>query len=57
VRLRGKLQTLSYTAARQNTTDSRIVTGAASASSFTGGISLPPESIVILKSRALKKPT
>jgi hypothetical protein len=57
VRLRGKLQTLSYTAARQNSTDSRIVTGTASASSFTGGISLPPESIVILKSRALKKPT
>lgn len=51
VRLRGKLTTLSYTAAGQNSTDSRIVTGTASASSFSRGISLPPESIVILKSR------
>jgi hypothetical protein len=53
VRLRGKLMTLSYTAALQNSTDSRIITGTASASSFSRGISLPPESIVILKSRAL----
>jgi hypothetical protein len=51
VRLRGKLQTLSYTAARQNSTNSRIVTSTAPAAAFTRGISLPPESIVILTSR------
>ncbi len=50
VRLRGKLMTLSYTAAGQNSTDSRIVTGTASASSFSRGINLPPESMVIVKS-------
>ena len=51
VRLRGKLTRLSYTAAGQNSANSRIVTRPASASSFSRGISLPPESIVILTSR------
>jgi hypothetical protein len=51
VRLRGKLMKLSYAAGRQNSTDSRIITGTVSASSLSRGISLPPESIVILKSR------
>jgi hypothetical protein len=50
VRLRGKLTTLSYTAAHQNRTDSKIVTGSAWASSFSGGIDLPAESMVILES-------
>jgi hypothetical protein len=49
--LRGQLRTWTYSAANQNASNSDIVQGAASASSLAHGITLPPESMVILKSQ------
>jgi hypothetical protein len=48
--LSGKLQTWTYSAGNQNATDSTIVQGTASASSIAHGVTLPPESMVILRS-------
>jgi hypothetical protein len=47
--LRGPLHTWTYSAGDQNATSSRIVQGTADAASFRHGISLPPESMVILE--------
>ena len=49
--LLGQLQTWSYSAGNQNATNSNIVQGTASSSSLAHGISLPPESMVILEAR------
>jgi ABC-type glutathione transport system ATPase component len=49
--LSGQLRTWTYTAAGQNATNSAIVAGTASASAFAHGVSLPPESMVILGAR------
>jgi hypothetical protein len=49
--LRGQLTTWTYSAAGQNATDSAIIQGTADASSFARGITLAPESMVILASR------
>jgi hypothetical protein len=49
--LRGQLKTWTYTAANQNTTDSTIVQGTTSASSLAHGITLPPESMIILQTQ------
>jgi hypothetical protein len=48
--LSGQLRTWTYSAGNQNQANSNIVHGTASASSLAGGISLPPESMVILQS-------
>jgi hypothetical protein len=48
--LSGPLQTWTYSAANQNATDSNIVRGTTSAASLAHGLSLPPESMVILRS-------
>jgi hypothetical protein len=49
--LRGQLRTWTYSAANQNATNSNIVRGTMNASSVAQGITLPPESMVILESR------
>jgi hypothetical protein len=49
--LQGQLKTWTYTAANQNATDSTIVQGTTSASSLASGITLPPESMVILETQ------
>jgi hypothetical protein len=49
--LGGQLKTWTYTAANQNATDSAIVQGTTSASSLAHGITLPPESMVILQTQ------
>jgi hypothetical protein len=49
--LRGQLRTWTYSAADQNATNSAIVQGTMNASSLAHGITLPPESMVILESR------
>jgi hypothetical protein len=49
--LSGALQTWRYSAGNQNAAKSKIVTGTAAAASVKGGITLPPESITILKTR------
>jgi hypothetical protein len=46
--LAGQLQTLTYSAANQNATNSDIVQGTLAASSLAHGITLPAESMVIL---------
>lgn len=51
VPLFGQLQTETYSAANQNPTDSNIVQGTASALSFSHGITLPAESMVVLESQ------
>ncbi len=48
--LTGELSEESYSAHNQNQANTKIVTGTIAASSVNGGITLPPESIVILKS-------
>ena len=48
--LSGQLRTWTYSAGNQNPSNSNIVQGTASASSLAHGISLPPESMVILQS-------
>jgi hypothetical protein len=50
VPLSGQLRTWTYSAGNQNAANSKIVQGTATASSVTSGISLPPESLVILQS-------
>jgi hypothetical protein len=50
-RLRGQLKTWTYTAADQNATNSSIVQGTTSASSLAHGITLPPESMIILETK------
>jgi hypothetical protein len=47
--LRGPLHTWTYSAGDQNATSSRIVQGTADAASFSRGVSLPPESMMILE--------
>jgi hypothetical protein len=54
--LRGQLRTWTYSAGDQNATDSNIVPGTASASSLAAGITLPPESMVILEGRTFSRP-
>ena len=49
--LRGQLRTWTYSAANQNASNSNIVQGTASASSFGHGITVPAESMVILESQ------
>jgi hypothetical protein len=49
--LRGQLKTWTYTAANQNATDSAITQGTTSASSLAHGITLPPESMIILQTQ------
>jgi hypothetical protein len=51
VPLSGQLRTWTYSAADQNATDSTIVQGTTNASSLAHGITLPPESMVILESQ------
>jgi hypothetical protein len=46
----GQLQTWTYSAGNQNAADSNIVQGTASAPAIAHGVSLPPESMVILRS-------
>ena len=48
--LSGQLRTWTYSAGNQNSSNSNIVQGTASASSLAHGISLPRESMVILQS-------
>lgn len=45
-------KTWTYSAGNQNATASNIVRGTTSASWFAHGLSLPPESMVILRSSA-----
>lgn len=49
--LSGPLRTWTYSAGNQDATSSRIVQGTAVAAAFSRGISLPPESMVILETR------
>ena len=49
--LSGTLQTWRYSVGNQNPANSKIVTGTIFAASATGGITLPAESITILKTR------
>jgi hypothetical protein len=49
--LHGQLRTWTYSAGNQNATNSAIVQGTASSSSLAHGITLPPESMVILEAR------
>jgi hypothetical protein len=49
--LSGTLRTWSYSAGKQNSTNSAIVTGTISAGTIAHGITLPAESITILKTR------
>jgi hypothetical protein len=46
----GQLRTWTYSAGNQNAADSNIVQGTASASAIAHGVTLPPESMVILRS-------
>ncbi len=46
----GNLMTQSYVAANQNAANSNIVTGTTTASAVAGGVTLPAESILVLKS-------
>jgi hypothetical protein len=47
--LSGKLKTVSYKAAGQNSSNTRTTTGAATAKAVAGGIGLPAESITVLE--------
>ena len=49
--LSGQLRTWTYSAGNQNATNSDIVQGTASCLSLAHGITLPPESMVILEAR------
>ena len=49
--LSGQLRTWTYSAGNQNATNSAIVQGTASSSSLARGITLPPESMVVLEAR------
>jgi hypothetical protein len=50
-RLSGTLQTRSYSAARQNPDNSRIITGTISGAATDYGIMLPAESVVVLETQ------
>jgi hypothetical protein len=50
VPLSGQLQTWTYSAGNQNATNSNIIQGTMSARALSQGITLPPESMVILES-------
>jgi hypothetical protein len=50
--LTGQMQTWTYSAGNQNTTNSNIVRGTATASSLASGITLPAESMVILEGQS-----
>jgi hypothetical protein len=52
--LTGTLSTVSYTAANQNATNSKTVAGTTTASAIAGGVTLPAESILVLKESTLK---
>jgi hypothetical protein len=52
--LSGQLRTWTYSAGNQNQANSNIVQGTASAASLAPGISLPPESMVILESSTVQ---
>jgi hypothetical protein len=52
--LAGALSTVSYSAAGQNSTNTKTVPGQASAATVAAGISLPAESILVLKGSAGK---
>ena len=45
----GTLQTWSYSAGNQNSSNSSIITGTVPAASFAGGITLPAESVTVLE--------
>ncbi|MDA8301154.1 MAG: hypothetical protein M0005_06335, partial [Actinomycetota bacterium] len=45
----GQLETWSYSAGVQNSTDSEVVKGTTSATSLAKGLTLPPESLVVLE--------
>jgi hypothetical protein len=47
----GTVQTWSYSAGDQNSSNSNIVTGTAPAASFAGGITLPAESVTVLEAQ------
>jgi hypothetical protein len=47
----GTLQTWSYSAGHQNSSNSDISTGTAPAASFAGGITLPAESVTVLETQ------
>jgi hypothetical protein len=49
--LSGQLRTWTYSAGNQNATNSAIAAGTASSSSLAHGITLPPESMVVLEAR------
>jgi hypothetical protein len=49
--LSGQLPTWTYSAGDKNATNSAIAAGTASAVALARGISLPPESMVILEAR------
>jgi hypothetical protein len=49
--LSGQLRTWTYSAGNQNATNSAIVQGTTSSSSLAHGITLPPESMVVLEAR------
>ena len=48
--LAGNLSTVSYSAGNQNAANTKTVAGTATASSITGGVTLPRESILVLES-------
>ncbi len=50
--LSGQLQTWTYSAGNQNSTNSNIVRGTANASALGSGITLPAESLVIIEGQA-----
>jgi hypothetical protein len=55
--LTGNLSTESYSAGNQNAANTKIVDGTTTAGAIAGGITLPPESILVLKSHAPSKVT
>ena len=55
--LAGNLVTESYSAGNQNSANNRIVTGTSTAAALAGGITLPAESITILKAAGALKPS
>jgi hypothetical protein len=55
--LTGELATQSYSAAGQNAANSKIVPGWRSTAAIAGGVTLPAESILVLKETSLKPPS
>jgi hypothetical protein len=52
--LGGTVSTVTYSAANQNASNSKMVSGSTTASAIESGITLPAESIMILQGQALK---